>query len=173
MAYWLFLAFVLASAPAPAQSIAGFAEPAASPSLRSIGKWSDWEAFTSQAAGAAVCTLVSHPFSVVPELEGRGDLALTVARGPGRQGVVVLIAGSADIGGVTGELRIGSKAFRLDTGPGGAMVRNAAPAVEAMRRGLQAVANFEAPQGARTTITYSLRGFRGAYAATVRVCPER
>lgn len=173
MMHRLMLALTLASAPALAQITSGSAEPTAPPAPRSIGVWSDWEAFTSQEAGAAVCTLVSRPFSVVPAVEGRGDLALTVARWPGRRDTVTLTAGSADISGTKGELRMGVESFPLETGRDGASVRNAAAAVEAMKRGLQAVANFEGPQGKRATATYSLRGFRAAYGATRPACPER
>ena len=171
--YRSILVFVLATAPACAETSPSSMVPATPPIQRSIGVWSDWEAFTSQTAGATVCTLVSRPFSVVPEVEGTGDLALTVARWPGRQDTVTLTAGSTDISGFRGELRIGSRVFPLDRGSDGASVRNAAAAVEAMRRGLQAVANFEGPQGARVISTYSLRGFRAAYGAVQRTCPER
>lgn len=172
--YRFMLVFVLATAPAFAETGPSSTASATRPIHRSIGVWSDWEAFTSQTAGTTMCTLVSHPFSVVPEVEQQGDLALTVARWPGRQDTVTLMtAGATDISGVKGELRIGSKAFPLDGGSDSASVRNTAVAVEAMRRGLQAVANFEGPQGRRATATYSLRGFRAAYGATQRVCPER
>lgn len=171
--YRFMLVFVLATVPAFAETSPSSMAPATRPIHRSIGVWSDWEAFTSQTAGTTVCTLVSHPFSVVPEVERQGDLALTVARWPGRQDTVTLTTGSTDISGVKGELRIGSKAFPLDKGSDGALVRNTVVAVEAMRRGLQAVANFEGPQGARVVSTYSLRGFRAAYGAIQRACPER
>lgn len=167
------LALALATTPALAQTGSGVADPASQHAPRSIGTWSDWEAFTSQAADAAVCTLVSRPFSVVPSMEGRGDLALTVARRPGRQDTVALAAGSAGIGAARAELRMGAASFPLDTGPDGAFVRDATAAVETMKRSLQAVASFEGPQGRRATATYSLRGFRAAYGATRRVCPER
>ncbi len=170
MMHRLMLVFVLATAPALAQT---GPDPAAQPTPRSIGIWSDWEAFTSQEAGTTVCYLLSRPFSAVPSMEGRGELALTVTRWPGRQDTVSLAAGSADIGSTRAELRVGAEAFPLDTGPDGAFVRDAAAAVAAMKRGLQAVANFVGPQGARATVTYSLRGFRAAYGATRRVCPER
>ncbi len=175
MMHRLMLVFVLATAPALAQTSPTPADPAVRSSSRSVGTWSDWEAFTSQEAGTAMCYLVSRPFSVVPSMEGRGELALTVTRRPGREDTAALAAGSADISRAAAELRIGAQSFPLDTGPdGGLSVRNAAAAVEAMKRGLQAVANFEGPQqGARATATYSLRGFRAAYGASRRVCPER
>jgi len=120
-----------------------------------------------------MCYLVSRPFSVVPATKEPGDLALTVARWPGRPDTVTLAAGTADIGRVMGELRMRVESFPLETSRDGAFVRNATAAVEEMKRGLQAVANFEGPQGGRATATYSLRGFRAAYGATRRVCPER
>jgi hypothetical protein len=104
-------------------------------------------------------------------MERRGDLTLTVARRPGRRDTVALAAGSAGISGAKGELRMGAALFPLDMGPDGAFVRDAAPAVEAMKRSLQVVANFERPQKRRATATYSLRGFWAAYGATRRVCP--
>lgn len=163
---------IFASAPAFAQITSGSAPPAAPPVARSIGAWSDWQAFTAQEAGTTMCYLVSRPFSAVPAGRGWGGLGLTVARRPGRPDTVTLAAGSADISGVKGELRIGAEVFALETGPDGAFVPNAAAAVEVMRRGLQAVAKFEGPAGARATVTYSLRGFRAAYGATQRVCAE-
>jgi hypothetical protein len=42
--------------------------------------------------------------------------------------------------------------------------------ITAMERKLQAVAIFATPQGARTTDTYSQRGFRAAYGAMQRIC---
>ena len=167
------LVLLLTSTPVAAQITPGFSEPTTPFARRSIGVWSDWEAFTSQEAGTTMCTLVSRPFSVVPAVNEQGDLALTVARWPGRPDTMRLTANSVDIGGAKGELRMGAKAFPLETGPDGAFMRNAAVAVEEMRRALQAVANFEGPQGRRATLTYSLRGFRAAYGATRRVCPER
>lgn len=167
----LMLAVVLASVPALAQTGPDAVDPAARPAPRSVGTWSDWEAFTSWEAGAAVCTLVSRPFSVVPSMEGRDGLALTVARRPGREDTVALATGSAGIGVARAALRMGAASFPLDTGPDGAFARDAAAAVEAMKRSLQAVATFEGPQGRRATATYSLRGFRAAYGATRRVCP--
>lgn len=168
MMYRLMLVFVLATAPALAQT---GPDPAGGTILRSIGTWSDWEAFT--AAGTTDCLMLSYPFSAVPSVEGQGEPALTVTRRPGRQDTVSLAAGSADIGSTRAELRVGAEAFPLDTGPDGAFVRDAAAAGAAMKRGLQVVANFVGPQGARATVTYSLRGFRAAYGATRRVCPER
>ncbi len=124
-----------------------------------------------QEPGAAVCLLVSRPFSVVPSMEGRHSLALTVARRPERQDTVGLAAGSAGLRATRAELRVGEEAFPLGTSLDGAFVRNAAVAVEAMKQSLQAVASFEGLQGKRATATYSLRGFRAAYGATRRICP--
>ncbi len=166
---WTFmLVSVLASAPAFAQINSGSVPPAA----RRIGAWSDWQAFTVQEAGTTMCYLVSRPFSAVPAGRGWAGLGLTVARWPGRPDTVTLTAGSADISGVKGELRIGAEVFALETSPDGAFVSNTAAALEVMRQGLQAVAKFEGPAGARATVTYSLRGFRAAYGAARRVCPE-
>lgn len=165
------LALVFAVTPVLARTGSDLADSASQPAPRSIGTWSGWEAFTSQEAGAAVCTVVSRPFSVVPSMEGRQGLALTVAVPPGRKDTVALAAGSAGIGSVRAELRMGSEAFPLDTGPDGMFVRDADAAIEAVKRSLQAVASFEGPQGRRTTATYSLRGFKAAYGATRRVCP--
>ncbi len=167
----LMLALVLAVTPVLAQTGSDLADSAPQPAPRSIGTWAGWEAFTSQEAGAAVCTVVSRPFSVVPSMKGRQGLALTVARRPGLKDTVALAAGSAGIGSVRSELRMGSEAFLLDPGPDGTFVRDAHAAIEAMKRSLQAVASFEGPQGRRATATYSLRGFRAAYGATRRVCP--
>ncbi len=171
LTYRIMLALALSIAPALAQTRSDLADPVPQPASRSIGTWFGWEAFTSQEAGADVCTMVSRPFSVVPSTEGRQELALTVARRPGLEDTVALAARFAGIGLVRAELRMGSEAFVLDTGPDGAFVRDADAVVEAMKRSLQAVASFEGPQGRRATATYSLRGFRAAYGAARRVCP--
>lgn len=165
------LALVFAVTPVLAQTGSDLADPALQPASRSIGIWAGWKAFTSQEAGAAVCTVVSRPFSVVPSMEGQQGLALTVARRPGLEDTVALAAGSAGIGSVRSELRLGSEAFPLDIGPDGTFVRDPDAAIKAMKRSLQAVASFEGPQGRRATATYSLRGFKAAYGATRRVCP--
>ena len=173
MMHSLMLVFVLTGAPAFAQVTSSSAEPTAAPALRSIGVWSNWEAFTLREADTTMCYLVSRPFSVISAVKEQGNLALTVTMWPGRPDTVRLTAHFADTSGTKGELRMGMKAFPLKMGSDGAFVRNAAAAIEEMRQKLQAVANFEEPQGARATFTYSLRGFRAAYAATRRVCPER
>lgn len=165
------LALVFAATPVLAQTGSDLADPAPQPAPRSIGTWAGWEAFTSQEAGAAVCTVVSRPFSVIPSMDGRQGLALTVAVRLGRKDTVALAAGSAGTGSVRSELRVGSQALPLDTGPDGTFVRDPDTAIKAMERSLQAVASFEGPQGGRTTATYSLRGFKAAYGATRRMCP--
>lgn len=147
------LVSVLVSAPAFAQITSGSAQPAVLPAPRSIGAWSDWQAFTLREAGTTMCYLVSRPFSAVPAGRGWAELGLTVARWPGRPDTVTLTAGSAGISGVKGELRMGAEVFALETGPDGAFVPNAAAAVEVMRQRLQAVAKFEEPAGARATVT--------------------
>lgn len=119
-----------------------------------------------------MCTLVSLPFSVTPSIGRRDGLALIITRRPRREDTVALAAGFAAVGAVRAELRMGADLFPLDMGPGGAVVRDADAAIEAMRRSLQAVANFEGPQGRRATATYSLRGFGAAYGAARRVCFE-
>lgn len=167
----ILLASVFAVTPVLAQSGSDLADSAPQPAPRSIGTWAGWEAFTLQEAGVAVCTVVSRPFSVVPSMDGRQGLALTVARRPGLEDTVALAAGSAGIDSVRAELRMGSEAFPLDTGPDGIFVRDADAAIKAMKRSLQAVASLEESQGGRTTATYSLRGFKAAYGATRRVCP--
>lgn len=175
--HWLILVLVLATAPVLAQTGPTSANPAAWPAPRSIGVWYSWEAFTSQTAGMTVCQLVSRPFSAVPSTAGLGEFALTVTRRPGRGDTVAFAVHSADVSRAGAMLRIASASFPLDMGldegRDGAFVRDAAAAVEVMQRGLQAVATFEKQQGARTAVTYSLRGFRAAYGATRRVCPEQ
>ncbi len=173
MMHRIMLVLVLATAPGLAQTGPTPANPAARPAPRSIGTWYGWEAFTSQEAGTTVCYLVSRPFSAVPSMEGLGELALTVTRRPGREDTVAVAVGSADVSRAGAMLRIAAASFPLDMGPDGASVREAAAAVEVMKGGLQAVANFERSQGARATVTYSLRGFKAAYGTTRRVCPER
>lgn len=150
-----------------------FAQQAVQPAPRSIGKWGDWEAFTSRGADATVCHALSRPFSSVPAAAGQGDPTLTATRWPGRRDAVALASGRAGVDTAEVELRVGSALFPFEAGPDGAPARDGAAVVAAMRRGLQAVAHFVAPDGARTTDTYSLRDFRAAYGAMRRACPTR
>ena len=165
------LALLFAAVPAFAQP--GPVPEGRAPTLRSIGKWGDWEAFTSREAGATVCRALSRPFSSVPAVAGRGEPMLTATKWLNRPDTVVLAPGRAGAGTAAVELRVGSALFSFASGPDGASARDGAAVVAAMKRGLQAVARFEEPSGARATDTYSLRGFRAAYGAMRRACPAR
>lgn len=169
------LPIVLLLAAAPAFAQPGPVPPwqAERPLSRSVGKWGDWEVFASREADAAVCHALSRPFSSVPAAAGRGEPTLTVVRRPDRPDTVALASGRAGVGTAGVELRVGSELFPFEAGPDGASARDGAAVVAAMERGLQAVARFVEPGGARVTDTYGLRGFRAAYGAMRRICPAR
>lgn len=161
---------LLVAAPAFAQPGPTPAPPAERPAPRAIGAWADWEAFEVWEAGGAVCYALSRPFSSIPAVAGRDEPTLTVTRRPGRDDAVSVTAGRAGMDDVAVEMRVGSSLFAFDAVPGGAFARDGAAVATAMERGLQAVAHFTKPGGARATDTYSLRGFRAAYAAVRRAC---
>lgn len=160
----------LVAAPAFAQPGPAPAPPAERPTPRSIGAWADWEAFAAREAAGAVCYALSRPFSSIPAVAGRDGPTLTVTRRPGRDDAVSLTAGRAGMEDAVVEMRVGSSLFAFDTVPDGAFARDGAAVATAMERGLQAVAHFTKPGGARATDTYSLRGFRAAYGAMRRDC---
>lgn len=158
------------AAPAFAQPGPAPAPPAERPAPRAIGTWADWEAFAAREAGGAVCYALSRPFSSIPAATGRDGPTLTVTRRPGRQDAVSLTAGRPGMDDAAVEMRVGSSLFAFDAVPDGAFARDGAAVAAAMERGLQAVAHFTKPGGARATDTYSLRGFRAAYGAMRRDC---
>lgn len=137
---------------------------------KAMGKFDDWTAATNQEAGQSVCYAFTRATASTPALPGRGDIVLTVTQRPGGRDAVAISAGFAypPNAAVTGA----ADAATLDfyTAQRSAFARDGHAAVAAFQRARQLVAKSPTPKGA-VTDTFSLKGFKAAYAAILKSCP--
>jgi invasion protein IalB len=149
---WLMLLSLALGTPAFAQShkakapARAEADPAAP---RQLGKFEDWTAATHQEGGAKVCYAFTRVQSSSPTLAARGDVILTVT------------------------VQVDQAGYDFYTAGRNAFARDGKATVAAFQKGSRAIARSPGPHDAPVTDTFSLKGFKSAYTATVKACPPK
>lgn len=143
----------------------------AAPGPKQIGKFEDWTAATLTEGGQLVCYAFAHAANSVPAVPGRGEVVLTVTQRATGRDSVALSAGFAYPANAEVSVQIEQVALNFYTSQRSAFAREGAAVVAALQRGRQAVARSPGTRNVPVVDTFSLRGFSGAYAATVKACP--
>ncbi len=153
--------------------------PAVGQGPQRLGAFGNWTAATYQEGGQKVC----YAFTRAAKSEGGGarqNVMLTVTHRPqGRDQVAATLGyafprdparGQAEVAG-----SVGANELSFYGAGNNAFAQNGPAAVAAFRNGRDLVLKGPGPQGrgGRTTDTFSLGGFGGAYEAISRDCPAR
>jgi invasion protein IalB len=174
---WLLLLPIVLATPALAQPHKAKptkkAESADSALPKQLGKFDDWIAATHQESGAKVCYAFTRAQSSSPNLPGRGEVILTVAQREAGRDAVAISAGFAYGQGATVTVQVDQAGYDFYTAGRNAFARDGKAAVGALQKGSRAIARSPGPHEAPVTDTFSLKGFKAAYAATVKACPPK
>jgi invasion protein IalB len=173
---WLMLLSLALGTPAFAQShkakapARAEADPAAP---RQLGKFEDWTAATHQEGGAKVCYAITRVQSSSPTLAARGDVILTVTQRDAGRDAVAISAGFPYGQGATVTVQVDQAGYDFYTAGRNAFARDGKATVAAFQKGSRAIARSPGPHDAPVTDTFSLKGFKSAYTATVKACPPK
>ncbi len=140
---------------------------------KSIGKFDDWTAATHQEAGQMVCYAFTRAQSSVPALTGRGQVILTVTQRASGRDAVALEAGFAFAPNAAVIVQADQTGLEFYTAQRNAFARNGRAAVTAFESSGRAIARSPGPREAKIIDTFSLKGFKAAYAAVSKACPSR
>lgn len=148
---------------------AGAAEP------RSLGKYSDWEAFVFMEGDNKVCYMASQPKKAEGNYTRRGDIFALVTHRPaeGTKNVFSYITGYPYKPGSDATVRIDSNTYTLFTQDETAWAPDAATdnkIADAIRRGSRMVVTGTSSRETVTTDTFSLKGSSAAHDAISREC---
>ena len=165
---------MLAAAALAAGAAAGAPVHAASKSF--IARYGQWQAHKAQIEGAAVCYAAAMPIRQQGKYKRRGETSLIVSFWPARKvsGQVEVRAGYTYRAGgpVTLTFNNGTK-FTLRTVADGAWSRNGAEdrkIVKNLADRARLTVTGRSSRGTRTVDTYSLKGFRAAFARAKSAC---
>lgn len=140
---------------------------------KSIGKFDDWTAATHQEAGQTVCYAFTRAQTSVPVLTGRGQVILTVTQRASGRDAVALEAGFAFAPNAAVIVQADQTGLEFYTAQRNAFARNGRAAVTAFESSGRAIARSPGPREAKIIDTFSLKGFKAAYAAVSKACPSR
>lgn len=166
------LSFASGFAAGPQRSAKPAARPAAG-GPKSIGKFDDWQAATHTEAGQQVCYAFVRAQPSTPAMPGRSDVVLTVTQRPGGRDAVAISAGFSYPTGAEVEVAVDKTELPFYTSGRSAFAKDGAGAAAAFIAGSKAVAKSPAPRNVTVSDTFSLRGFKAAYAAINKVCPAK
>ena len=166
-------AFTLAAAPAFAQT----------QTATLLGVFQNWSAYSAGSGSSMTCYALSQPRAVRPVGANRGDIYLMVSDWPARKvkAEPQIVLGYPAKPDSPAALAVGSAKFSFFARPNGAGANPNASAwlqalgentrlVDAMVKGVSAVATGISARGTRTTDTYSLAGFSDALAKIHETC---
>ena len=157
--------------------------PAASPTAQAtlLGQFGDWGAYTATPGGQKICFALSKPTAMVDNPPNRRNASMAVylfvSSRPNdkvKNEVSVLITGYKLKPNADGSLASGGATFALYTQADGAWVKAAADepkAVDALRKGTDAVVKATTSAGTQTTDTFSLKGISQALDRVAQECP--
>jgi hypothetical protein len=172
------LAILLAGLAAPA--LAAKHRPPEHPATsrtdepKPLGTFENWTAAQHLEGGQTVCYAFTRAQNSVPKLPGRGDVVLTVAERPSGRDAVAISAGYAFPPNAEVRMRIDRAEVEFYTSQRSAFARNGHAAVSDFRKASEAVLRAPGPHGHGAVIdSFSLRGFKAAYAEITKACPPR
>jgi hypothetical protein len=151
--------------PAPAHPAAASAAP------KEIGKFDDWTAATHQESGQTVCYAFVRAQSSAPSLPSRGPVVLTVTQRPALRDTVAIDAGFTFTANANVTVQVDQTGLEFYTSGRDAFARDGKAAVTAFSKSGRAIAR--SPAAKEVTDTFSLKGFKPAYAAIVKACPAK
>jgi hypothetical protein len=148
-------------------------EPASSPAKK-LGDFDDWIAATHRESGQTVCYAFVRAKNSVPTLPGRGEVVLTVAERPGLRDTVAISAGFPFRKDAAVTMQVDTTGLDFYTAQSSAFAKDGRAVVAAFRRGEEALVRSPGPRDGQTLVdTFSLRGFKAAYAEINKVCPPK
>jgi hypothetical protein len=140
-----------------------------------LGTFSDWSAYTANAASGKVCFVISQPKSRAPEGLNRDPAYFFVSHRPGEnvRNEVSVQTGFPLRAGSTVDIDIKGAPFQLVTQDqrGWSNGQDDSRIVEAMRAAGDMTIKSTSSRGNVTTDTYSLRGISAALDAANGACP--
>lgn len=142
---------------------------------RSIGKYSQWEAFVFMEDGNKVCYMASQPTKAEGNYTRRDDVFALITHRPaeGTKNVFSYITGYPYKSGSDATLKIDSNTFSLFTQDETAWAPDAATdgkIADAIRKGSNMVIKGTSTRGTLTTDTFSLKGSSAAHDAITKEC---
>ena len=164
-AFCAVLAMPVAAAAAPARHVTHSWTPV------SLGKFGDWEAATHPEAGVTVCYAYTFVKSSKPALTGRGRVVLTIAQRPHERDAVAVSLGYQVLPHAGAVVVANGVKLHFYLEGRSAFAPQGAAAIAAFHGGREAVGHFPGPGGVTLADEFSLNGFAGAYAASLKACP--
>jgi len=147
---------------------------AASTAAKKLGDYDDWIAATHQESGQTVCYAFVRAKNSVPALPGRGEVILTVTQRPSLRDTVAISAGFPFRKDATVTMQVDTSGLDFYTAQSSAFAKDGRAVVAAFRRGEEALARSPGPRDGQTIVdTFSLRGFKAAYAEINKACPPK
>lgn len=140
---------------------------------KAIGKFDDWTAATHHEGTRLVCYAFTRVQSSTPALPGRGQVILTVTQRDNLRDTVALEAGFAYGANVSVTVQADKAGLDFYTSQRAAFARNGKAAVAALQSSGRAIARSPGPRDAKVVDTFSLKGFKAAYAAISKACPAK
>ncbi|MGB8275668.1 MAG: invasion associated locus B family protein [Alphaproteobacteria bacterium] len=138
----------------------------------------EWTGFAEGEEGARVCYAASAPTKKEGKYTSRGDVAMLVTHNMGdkTRDVVSVVAGYEYKKGEDVLVQVDEKKFNLFAHEDRAYAADDATdkaMVAAMKKGSKLLVVGTSSRDTRTTDVYSLSGFRKAYDAISKACPEK
>lgn len=170
---FLLLAVPTASAQPKKPPQPSHGEPASS-AAKKLGDFEDWIAATHRESGQTVCYAFVRAKNSVPALPGRGEVVLTVTERPGLRDTVAISAGFPFRKDAVVTMQVDTTGLDFYTTQSSAFAKDGKAAVAALRRGEEALSRSPGPRDGQTIVdTFSLRGFKAAYAEINKACPPK
>jgi len=170
-----YTSFVAAFLVVTLAGLVSYVPSASAAEPRSIGKYSDWEAFVFIEDGNKVCYMASQPKKAEGNYARRGDIFALVTHRPaeGTKNVFSYITGYSYKPGSDANLKIDSNNFTLFTQDETAWAPDAATdnkIAASLRRGSKMVVKGTSSRGTATTDTFGLKGSSAAHEAISKEC---
>ncbi|WP_051332442.1 invasion associated locus B family protein [Cucumibacter marinus] len=144
-------------------AVAAFQAPAQAQSVRLIGDFRDWSAYTTANSADRLCFVNSQPVAVEPQLEGLSQAYVYVTHRPseGIRYEINLVAGYEFAPDTLAEAQIGGQRFSMFTEGDAAWLEDASQSANmaaAMRAGSSLVIEGTSVRGVKVRETFSLSG---------------
>jgi hypothetical protein len=149
--------------------------PGQAQSVRVIGDFNDWSAYSASEGAGALCFAVSRPTQVTPTPDGFTEayLYLTSRPAEGLNNEFNLVAGFEFAPDSTATVTVGGQTFELFTQGDAAWLQDAAQSenlAAAIRAGTTLTVEATSAMGIRVTETFSLSGATAASRALESSC---
>jgi hypothetical protein len=151
------------------------ATPALAQSVRVIGDFNDWSAYSASEGAGALCFAVTNPTQVTPRPDGFTEAYLYLTNRPteGINNEFNLVAGFNFAPDSTATATVGGQSFELFTQGDAAWLQDAAQSdnlAAAIRAGTTLTVEATTAMGIRVTETFSLSGATAASRAVESGC---